>query len=104
MTSRFLSFAAAAALFTLSGAALAQQAEPRNAAPQAPQDPPQSARADEPPQSPRSYEQPQGNTGPIDTTSGGARAANPQGDTPPGMQTPSNGPTGRTEGDDPKGR
>jgi hypothetical protein len=33
---------------------------------------------------------PQGETGPLDTSSGGAPAASPQGETPPGMQaTPS---------------
>jgi hypothetical protein len=30
--------------------------------------------------------QPQGNTGPINTKSGGAPASSPQGETPPGMQ------------------
>ena len=30
--------------------------------------------------------QPQGNTGPLETKSGGARAESPQGQTPPGMQ------------------
>jgi hypothetical protein len=35
--------------------------------------------------------QPQGDTGPINTTSGGAGASSPQGDTPAGMQpTPQN--------------
>lgn len=33
-----------------------------------------------------SQPQPQGQTGPTDTTSGGAPAHSPQGDTPPGMQ------------------
>ena len=32
-------------------------------------------------------QQPQGNTGPLDTTQGGAPAASPQGQTPPGMQS-----------------
>jgi hypothetical protein len=31
--------------------------------------------------------QPQGNTGPINTKSGGAPASSPQGETPPGMQS-----------------
>jgi hypothetical protein len=31
--------------------------------------------------------QPQGETGPINTKSGGAPAASPQGETPPGMQS-----------------
>ena len=31
--------------------------------------------------------QPQGNTGPLDTKSGGAPASSPQGETPPGMQS-----------------
>ncbi|HZP76565.1 MAG TPA: hypothetical protein VFB45_10515 [Pseudolabrys sp.] len=31
-------------------------------------------------------QQPQGDTGSIDTTSGGAPASSPQGETPPGMQ------------------
>jgi hypothetical protein len=31
--------------------------------------------------------QPQGQTGPIETKSGGAPAASPQGETPPGMQS-----------------
>jgi hypothetical protein len=35
--------------------------------------------------------QPQGNTGPINTTSGGAPAASPQGETPPGMQAAPDG-------------
>jgi len=35
--------------------------------------------------------QPQGNTGPINTKSGGAPAASPQGDSPPGMQAAPNG-------------
>ena len=39
--------------------------------------------------------QPQGNTGPINTKSGGAPASSPQGETPPGMQSAPNG-SGKT--------
>jgi hypothetical protein len=35
--------------------------------------------------------QPQGNTGPTNTTSGGAPAESPQGQTPPGMQSAPDG-------------
>ena len=35
--------------------------------------------------------QPQGDTGPLNTTSGGAPAASPQGQTPPGMQAAPDG-------------
>ena len=43
--------------------------------------------------------QPQGETGPINTKSGGAPAASPQGETPPGMQSAPQGSneTVRTE-------
>jgi hypothetical protein len=34
-----------------------------------------------------SQSQPQGNTGPLNTGSGGAPASSPQGETPPGMQS-----------------
>ena len=36
-------------------------------------------------------QQPQGNTGPLNTTQGGAPAASPQGQTPPGMQSAPDG-------------
>jgi hypothetical protein len=35
---------------------------------------------------PQGQTQPQGNTGPLETASGGAPAESPQGQTPPGMQ------------------
>jgi hypothetical protein len=35
--------------------------------------------------------QPQGQTGPLETRSGGAPAASPQGETPPGMQSAPDG-------------
>jgi len=41
--------------------------------------------------------QPQGNTGPLNTTSGGTPAASPQGDTPPGMQSAPEGSSKQTK-------
>ena len=41
--------------------------------------------------------QPQGNTGPLNTTSGGTPAASPQGDTPPGMQSTPEGSSKQTK-------
>jgi hypothetical protein len=41
--------------------------------------------------------QPQGNTGPLNTTSGGTPAASPQGDTPPGMQPAPEGSSKQTK-------
>jgi hypothetical protein len=40
---------------------------------------------------------PQGQTGPIDTGSGGAPAASPQGETPPGMQSNPSSTTGASQ-------
>lgn len=42
-------------------------------------------------------EQPQGNTGPLDTTSGGAPASSPQGQSPPGMQAAPEGSSKRID-------
>jgi hypothetical protein len=48
----------------------------------------QSKPADPPSNNPSgNVAQPQGNTGPINTKSGGAPASSPQGETPPGMQS-----------------
>jgi hypothetical protein len=41
--------------------------------------------------------QPQGNTGPLNTGSGGAPASSPQGETPPGMQSAPEGSSKQTK-------
>ena len=42
-------------------------------------------------------QQPQGDTGPVNTTTGGAPAASPQGETPAGMQAAPEGSSKRIE-------
>ncbi len=64
------------------GAALAQTTPPRSD----PTDNPAANSAASKPATPPDQPQPQGQTGPTNTTSGGAPASSPQGDSPPGMQ------------------
>jgi len=65
----------------LSTAAVAQESQSRDRLP-----------GDSPHSTGRTYQptqgqnQPQGNTGPLETTTGGAPAESPQGQSPPGMQ------------------
>jgi hypothetical protein len=65
----------------LSTVAAAEEGQPRD---RLPGDSPHSTGRTN--QSTKGQNQPQGNTGPLETTTGGAPADSPQGQSPPGMQ------------------
>jgi hypothetical protein len=76
-------FVLALSIFFVGSAALAQNTVPAG---DATDKPAANEKASKPETTPPSRPQPQGQTGPTNTTSGGAPANSPQGDTPPGMQ------------------
>ena len=73
--------------FALCAVAALAQAQPAD---KSPTDSPHSTGRTVTPET-KGQEQPQGNTGPLNTTKGGAPAESPQGQTPPGMQSAPDG-------------
>ena len=76
-------FVLALSMVLVGSAALAQNTVPAG---DATNNPAANEKASKPGTTPLAQPQPQGQTGPTNTTSGGAPAGSPQGDTPAGMQ------------------